>query len=107
MHKLRFLVANLLQQRQVSRFLVTFVQQQGGSRHRFGEVRIQPVFINVVEVRGELVIFPLTDWVVLVVVTAGASRVSPSTADPIVRTRSATYSTRNSSSMLPPSFVWR
>ena len=60
-------------------------------------------FRNVIEEGKEPVVIALRDRIVLVVVAVGAFERSPSHAIPSVRTRSVTYSTRYSSSMIPPS----
>src|SRR6185503_13560816 len=70
-------------------------------------VRVETGFIDLIEEGEQPIVVPLADGIELVVVAAGALEVSPRTAVPKVLTRSAAYSTRNSSSTLPPSFVWR
>src|SRR6516162_214955 len=55
-------------------FLAIAVKQQRGARSRPGEVRVKTRFIAVVEKSGEAVKIFLTDGIILVVMTASASK---------------------------------
>lgn len=76
-----------------------------GRGRNAGQIVIIVGIFSLIENREYLIIFPLGQWIKLVAVTFGTTRVSPIHTCIVVSTRSFTAAIRNSSLSVPPSVL--